>query len=399
MPYPEEVIRALCLQCEIDLCNARSISCAAARAAPHMITLQNATLPGCGLRRQDSRAECALSGTFGCAHIDGIPRIWVSNGCRGVFYCGGVAVQCGYGSMPKRQTFRCACGNGSSALHEFPPLELVHVPKTAGSSLRKSLLEDLGVHIAMYGGHVVTKHETVRHGDENCLSETPKENFRVSLFRSPRRHVLSQYLECRLGFFKLLCATPKLSPEQREGCRSFPRHSSVHADFSVWLRGFVDNPLHGGFGCYSPLNMQARGMTCCKTCDNRNSHFVRSQPNPPVDEAIAAMRQLNVAGITEHYAVTMCLIAYKLGRALRPECFCNQTVGARRHSRASLTLPHEKLRSARPNTHVDVDEGNVSAVIDNVTAVDRTLYTAALARFRSDVREMEASIGRTVLCR
>merc|ERR1719261_625436 len=62
------------------------------------------------LQHQDSRHNCTLGTSFGCSSSD-TGKMWVSDGCRGVFTCNGVMTACGHDGAGSSTT-SCACDGG-----------------------------------------------------------------------------------------------------------------------------------------------------------------------------------------------------------------------------------------------------------------------------------------------
>ena len=128
--------------------------------------------PPCAILRSYSRyAPCLHNVTYGCTPT----RVWVKKGCRGVFSCGSVPTSCG--DVMAHST-ECACGDPSLAdANEMaalsnrsqgdanvsytrghvntPMVELIHIPKTAGSSLRASLNSFLGANLDQFGWSII----------------------------------------------------------------------------------------------------------------------------------------------------------------------------------------------------------------------------------------------------
>ena len=86
---------------------------------------------------------------------------------------------------------------------------------------------------------------------EQCLSLYKSSDFMVSILRSPREHVLSQYLECRYDEWG----------KRTTNGTGFPLNgTNVIAGFKTWLSHFSSpewRPSRGDFNCYNPINMQA----------------------------------------------------------------------------------------------------------------------------------------------
>jgi len=122
----------------------------------------------------------------------------------------------------------------------------MHIPKTAGYSLREELLKRFGLET----GHM----------EEYLVEFTSRWPARPTLtvLRSPRAHALSQYLECRYDDWGA----------ERTANTSFPGGGfSREVGFSRWLDHFLVGPEEsdgeaGAFRCYSPWNMQSRYLAC-----------------------------------------------------------------------------------------------------------------------------------------
>ena len=129
-------------------------------------------------------------------------------------------------------------------------------------SLRLSAIRaQLGAHLHAFGP-AKEQNGRVVGGDELCLRDSSSKNLRVSLFREPRSHVLSQYLECRGASWAIAARDAEAKGSNHA---AFATNAPLVSGFAAWLRGFVANGTHHGFGCYAPWNMQAR-------CAPRRSH-------------------------------------------------------------------------------------------------------------------------------
>lgn len=429
----------------------------------------------CALVRSYSRyVPCVEGTTYGCTET----QIWVKRGCRGVFTCGGIPVTCGHYSL---QSAACPCGDSSLARADAtnapatdaknatfwstrpPVITLVHIPKTAGSSLHMSLNNDLGAHIDMYGWVAISGsilNPTRISGDENCLRDVTyardtygsglpasqkkkaplRRTFRIAFFRSPRTHVYSQFLECREVWAKtrsrhMQHETSDQAQRVDEANRlkaDFPRNvdavnGSVAADFGAWLHTFETQPTHHGWGCYNPHNMQARALTCCSAakCANHNTHLITSsgEAAPSLTAAIAALDEIDVVGLQEHYALSLCLTIHRLRRIPPSSCFCHPlghvnegslppptpggvgngtgstmtsgvaavaSAGGRTSKRGAPKTPHLRSRSSSAAL---VNMPHHFPTIDALTTIDRQVYAAARARFWRDVADMERHFG------
>lgn len=118
------------------------------------------------------------------------------------------------------------------------------------------------------------------------------------------------------------------------------------------------------------------------------THLVHTEPVPDASTAVANLDQLDVVGLTEEFAATMCLVTHKLGRVPKPSCFCDGGEAARdvppsatrngafpAHPHRHAAQPREKSRSVRMFSSLGVDAlPHLHATIDALTAVDDRLY-------------------------
>lgn len=304
-------------------------------------------------------------------------------------------------------------------------IELIHIPKTAGTSLRVALNEHAGANLNTWGykrGFQLSDsgsyiYEYTKQADEICARDSHSTNFRISAFRRPRDHVFSQYRECREEVWAVKTTrsweacrhTNRCTPRNLSFAASaaaaagrssdaFPRAGSLVADYALWTSAIAANPLHDAFGCYSPWNMQSRAMTCCAKarCANHNSHLVTSEAEPNATEAIAAMRRLDGIAIAEHLALSLCLILHRLGRSLPASCFCTAT------SERQAPLRVKRL-NAKPTKTGTPDRPSAATLgqrhnVEKLTTTDMQLYDAAVGRFNEDVDAMERELGRKLRC-
>lgn len=162
------------------------------------------------VERQSLYSPCTWNVSYGCT----ADSVWVDRGCRGLIRCGGQSVPCGSAGARTRR-FTCPCGNGSAALSR--QIDFVHIPKTAGESLQHALNDEFGAGLIAFGPARASKGGRIVGGNEKCLRDSPRERFRISMFRRPRAHVVSQYLECRDATWA------RTKPRRTcDGCARFP---------------------------------------------------------------------------------------------------------------------------------------------------------------------------------
>lgn len=244
------------------------------------------------------------------------------------------------------------------------PVQVVHIPKTAGTSISTDLARRLDIFIgAQKPGR-----------DEICLNQSDPSRFRVMMFRHPRAHVLSMFTHCAASAFA------------RQAFRSrWSVHSSgdLQCGFVAWLQcsearrnsstpGKKREGLCGD--CYDPWNMQSRYLSC------PTAH--------PLDPGAStrALDGVDAVGLVEHYTLSLCLIQFRLTGAVPKDCFCDE---------APMKLKTAHISHHAAN-HSIADFTAYFGTIDAMTAVDRAVYSAAKERFLADVREMKTRAGRPV---
>ena len=230
-------------------------------------------------------------------------------------------------------------------------LYLVHVPKTGGASLCAELKAQnqwISSASRCTGGRFDQSQVA-----EACMRparEIPN-SFVATLFREPREHVMSQYMECAFSY-------NWTAPSRGEGGvpGSQLGGSFAEKDFTAWLRHFQAwQPGKGDYHCYNPWNMQTRQMICTSAnkCFPHHVHgaeacrtapptrltpghasvwpHARSQSprcarlladgeaiEPPVPE----LEQLDFVGVTELYDESWCLLNWQLDGSLPDMCTC-----------------------------------------------------------------------------
>lgn len=244
-------------------------------------------------------------------------------------------------------------------------INLVHIPKTSGTSLRK----DLERH-----GFSVNSREECFESFQKLLDKQGE--CVVSMFRLPINHVKSQFREC------------KYDPWGKIVTRNttFPRDFDDWKGFDIWIRYFGTELRYGGpsaFNCYSPYNMQARYMTC----RHLNAHFIFTEKHahPSVTEAIQRMKMLDSVGITEHYRLSLCNIIYSCSGHLPDQCQCWRDMEETHDRRWAPKETFQPLIRSSQVTH-------------RVTEVDKKLYHRALFEFWSHIRAIERKENRTLTC-
>ena len=252
------------------------------------------------------------------------------------------------------------------------------------------------------------------------------------MLRSPRAHVLSQYLMCRYSKWGRRMTAPTWRPsgaattaghsnhsrpQQATATTAvgaaFPRsnRSNWALDFHEWLEHFVNgsawaaarsrdiensSALQGGpapglhnwgsraewerthadFHCYNPNNMMARALAC-PSGEYQSPHHCYSsrecneQP-PPLELALRSLEKSRFVGLTERYDDSLCLLRHLSGGGAKSSSCANVTSS----SHHSHGVPRHDVRTLPAET---------LALVDQLTAVDAQLYARAEARFARDL--------------
>lgn len=260
-------------------------------------------------------------------------------------------------------------------------LVIIHIPKTAGTSLVRD-----GKTLARK-----TKPKLKVFQAERCfglLFDGAKQSaFIVTALRQPRAHVLSQYLECGFDHWgkKVTKNTnfPRSTGNFMGGFVDWVHHFYVRGEAGTW----------GGendFKCYNPINHQTRQLSCVGAhAFGLESHHVFADAAPrTIEEATKNMRKLNALVITELYAESLCLVEYKLLGQLPASCTCD-LMSTRHVSHVSHHVP--------PHSIADIPAKTLKE-IDAITKKDQAVYFQGLKYFLLDIEAVEVATNRTILC-
>lgn len=265
-------------------------------------------------------------------------------------------------------------------------LVLIHIAKTGGASFEHDM--------APY----------IRANNEWCLKPHLDAEWSVMAFRSPRHHVLSQYVHCSTmsrpaGPRPVLSCLPKtmtadlitgfprwldhfMEPEGKASCGKECRHvSSMQCS---QCRMPVD------FNCYNPNNMQARHLTCTGV-DRGAGHFYMddAKSDPDASEALTNLQTVKNLVIAELYEVSLCAILTKLEGEVLEKCKCEHSLRNNWTSKATHNVPSHDLKNYSDET---------LAKVDALTKIDRQIYEAAVLHFVREVRDLEKVHNEKILC-
>lgn len=251
----------------------------------------------------------------------------------------------------------------------------IHIPKCAGASFAVDL-EASGIHV---------KDREMCFGQmyEGPISST----IYMTVLRSPRSHVLSQYMECRY------------SPWGSEAVKdtNFPQsHEDFYIDFAKWVLFYKINGengtqgAEGAFNCYNPIDHMARQLSCSRPgMAMAGPHVVLLDvENTSVSLAVENLNKADLVGITELYAETLCLAIFKRTREMPEACYRGRCATPET-SQLTHGVPEHSLTNVSQKVIND---------IDFITNKDQIVYRVGVKRFLRDIEQVEKQIGATILC-
>lgn len=273
---------------------------------------------------------------------------------------------------------------------------LIHIPKTGGTTFEMDLqnldqIYSQGKDFLKRQNITFTTSSTLDgnfcvKSNEKCYYEMyQSRDFNVIIFRNPRDHVHSQYLEIKYDTWgkRIVYGT------------AFPIDIPEKIGFDIWLDHF-NISVWGktevtDYNAYNPINMQARYITC-----RHQGHHIEIPTGiavenrlPRMDQAYKNLKTMDLVGITEFYPEFLCVFLYRAFQRLPARCNCRAYPLLVPTHHATHNIPrHSWMRLYQ----------NVTAKIDEMTKLDRELYRAAIVRFLRDVRKVEAMTKVQILC-
>lgn len=302
----------------------------------------------------------------------------------------------------------------------------LHIPKSAGSSFAldaQRILKASGLKIIS------------QEGCYDLHKDNPQLKGTVTMLRSPREHVLSQFGMCHSRWVKEyrfathlpgasmlpksfqewiwkwtdLAAsgwhgdfTPAPDPVTGASMETIIRSHRVRAwgeppysiapgtqlSVSDWPTldggGTIWHFTHVPYQCYVPVNLQSHRMTCQKPLQY-------GQPDIDKGLLLKNLEDLWFVGFAEAYQASICLLHAKVASKLPSHCNCTDPV-----SWSSFQGHKENQNSTRSGKReIPAD---VLSELDSLTALDTLLYKAAWLRFVREAADVEKRFGMRILC-
>ena len=208
------------------------------------------------------------------------------------------------------------------------------------------------------------------------------------LLRSPRAHVLSMFKECRFDGWGIKIWSRRAAA----GLPAVPHNSTHEADFEAWVDHYLHpRPTTDFLGCYHPWNFQARTMQA----DVKNPHnIIQGDFEPSFDRAMTNMLAMSWVGLVDFYHESKCLLVHRLNtsHSYMEGCGCDAGGG----SLEVKTTDNHYTHGAQPS-RIPLPPA-LEQKIDRISVVDKVLFSVALRGLFAEVKELEASLGRRVLC-
>ena len=231
---------------------------------------------------------------------------------------------------------------------------------------------------------------------------SPPCDFHATYLRSPREHVLSQYLECRYGPW---------GKRQTKATR-FPRgRLDFYADFAEWVQIFAHwgsngtMGRHNDFNCYNPIDMMTRQLSCNGSSyikgkkEKESPHHIYTEGATSLDAALHAVGRMDFVGITELYEPSWCVLIAKLSGTPPPRCLSRDcSDGATNATKNDTFRKLKHITHGMPPHSISNVRSSTLREIDEFTRLDSLLYIAGVKRFLADARAVEESINATILC-
>ena len=180
----------------------------------------------------------------------------------------------------------------------------LHIPKNGGSSFLSESAQFIPVHSTLKGNK-----------EKSLLETDPIRNITATILRSPRSHVLSQYMECKYDDWGQKVTRQTNFPGNRN--KEKPLNG-----LREWIEHFLGDSWYSEYNCYNPWNMQTRYLA------TKYSHKLPHQhpglKEPDVEIAKKEVDRLGFVGIMEQADITICLLQYWVARTVSSRCKCGK---------------------------------------------------------------------------
>lgn len=218
----------------------------------------------------------------------------------------------------------------------------------------------------------------------------------VTFVRHPLEHVYSQWNHCKKNLDKWF------NPQ------------NLPSSFTAWLQYWAmagDGPAFSGegtgFGCYIPINLQARALSCqafppsacpkaTPALDAEVKHDISGKLKVRAQVALDRIKSSSggaaFVGLTEFYQESMCLIHVQYTGRFPRYCNCEDQTAWR-----SFPMTRVTHNSGEPSKSVQLSAYE-RALVRQLTNVDDRIYAAAYARFMREIASVEKRFGKHILC-
>jgi hypothetical protein len=260
-----------------------------------------------------------------------------------------------------------ACPAAGTRLRGNKQVAFLHVPKAGGTSLEHFMTQLLPKDTLLRLPAVWPKNKQHYWPDTVYNTEVCKDdlfdpqNFNVVLLREPGNRSVSQFLQCR--YIDVHFAFP-IMPDRDA--------------FPLWLSHFADKTWRPGarnlrdFDCFNPIDAQTRQLA--RSCLRSPRHLYPAawpMSSSDLESAEQALTQFDFVGVQELYALSLCILTYKLtGSTASLPAWCGDPSASFEVSRKRHGLPN-------PSSITDFLSAADRENLRKITRLDSALYATA----------------------
>uniref|UniRef100_A0A7S3UFS8 Sulfotransferase n=1 Tax=Picocystis salinarum TaxID=88271 RepID=A0A7S3UFS8_9CHLO len=269
-------------------------------------------------------------------------------------------------------------------MEEGGKLIFTHIPKCAGTSFVSELK---GKH------HLYLKNEIAWKMEQCFLDLQESKGIHLIFLRSPRKHLLSQFMECKYTEWG----------HTKTKNTDFPQQGELYDDFQTWIDHFhnlnEDKKTWGkefAYNCYNPRNMQSRYLTCqAPGGPNPEWQYTKAvyphfahEKEPSLTEAILNLDKHEWIGVADLYHESLCVFVYRHKGTLPSNCKCPfpQNAG------------HTHNTHSVPEHHVGTVPSDTLRKVDELSLLDQGLFIHGLALLLADIYEVQKETRTRFLC-